>query len=65
MSMRCASSARQRSAAISRPESGSWQSFDVQLAFYALALAIIGLLMAWTNSPGGAARRRARRSPAA
>jgi len=38
---------------IARPESGSWQSFDIQLAFYALALAIIGLLMAWTNSPGG------------
>ncbi len=38
---------------IARPDSGSWQSFDVQLAFYALALAIIGLLMAWTNSPDG------------
>jgi rod shape determining protein RodA len=38
---------------VARPESGSWQSFDVQLAFYALALAVIGLLMAWTNSPGG------------
>src|SRR5450759_3293215 len=38
---------------IARPESGSWQSFDIQLAFYGLALAIIGLLMAWTNSPGG------------
>jgi len=36
-----------------RPESGSWQAFDIQLAFYALALAVIGLLMAWTNSPGG------------
>ena len=35
-----------------RPESGSWHSFDVQLAFYALALTIIGLLMAWTNSAG-------------
>jgi rod shape determining protein RodA len=38
---------------IARPESGSWHSFDIQLAFYALALAIIGLLMAWTNSTGG------------
>jgi rod shape determining protein RodA len=38
---------------IARPESGSWQAFDVQLAFYALALAVIGLLMAWTNSAGG------------
>jgi rod shape determining protein RodA len=36
-----------------KPESGSWQSFDVQLAFYALALTVIGLLMAWTNSAGG------------
>jgi rod shape determining protein RodA len=36
-----------------RPESGSWAAFDIQLAFYALALAVIGLLMAWTNSPGG------------
>src|SRR5688572_8385129 len=37
-----------------RPESGSWASFDIQLAFYGIALAVIGLLMAWTNSPGGA-----------
>ncbi|MEP7158717.1 MAG: rod shape-determining protein RodA, partial [Chloroflexota bacterium] len=36
-----------------RPESGSWASFDIQLAFYGIALAVIGLLMAWTNSPGG------------
>lgn len=36
-----------------RPESGSWRSFDVQLAVAALALAVIGLLMAWTNSPDG------------
>jgi rod shape determining protein RodA len=36
-----------------RPESGSWASFDIQLAFYTLALAVIGLLIAWTNSPGG------------
>lgn len=36
-----------------KPESGSWHSFDIQLAFYALALTIIGLLMAWTNSAGG------------
>lgn len=38
---------------LARPESGSWQAFDVQLAFYALALAVIGLLMAWTNSTDG------------
>ncbi len=38
---------------VARPESGSWHSFDIQLAFYALALGIIGLLMAWTNSTGG------------
>jgi rod shape determining protein RodA len=36
-----------------KPESGSWHSFDVQLAFYALALTVIGLLMAWTNSTEG------------
>lgn len=38
---------------VARPESGSWQAFDIQLAFYALALAVIGLLMAWTNSTDG------------
>jgi rod shape determining protein RodA len=38
---------------VAKPESGSWQSIDVQLAVYALALAIIGLLMAWTNSTIG------------
>ncbi len=38
---------------VARPDSGSWHSFDIQLAFYALALAIIGLLMAWTNSADG------------
>lgn len=31
-----------------------WNVFDVQLAVYALALAIIGLLMAYTNSSDGA-----------
>lgn len=36
-----------------RPASGSWNAFDIQLAFFALALAVIGLLMAWTNSPDG------------
>lgn len=39
-------------ALISKPESGSWQSFDIQLALFAVALAVIGLLMAWTNSTG-------------
>jgi rod shape determining protein RodA len=38
---------------VAKPESGSWQSIDVQLVVYALALAIIGLLMAWTNSTIG------------
>jgi rod shape determining protein RodA len=37
---------------ISRPQSTTWQAFDLQLVFYTLALAIIGLLMAWTNSAG-------------
>ena len=36
-----------------RPESGSWRSFDIQLAVAALSLAVIGLLMAWSNSPNG------------
>ncbi|MEP7359985.1 MAG: FtsW/RodA/SpoVE family cell cycle protein [Chloroflexota bacterium] len=36
-----------------RPDSGSWRSFDIQLAVAALALGVIGLLMAWTNSPDG------------
>lgn len=37
---------------LSRPRSGAWQRFDVQLAFYAVALAVIGLLVAWANSAG-------------
>ena len=37
---------------ISKPQSGAWQRFDVQLAFYAIALAVIGLLVAWANSSG-------------
>lgn len=37
---------------ISRPQSATWQAFDLQLVFYTLALAVIGLLMAWTNSSG-------------
>jgi rod shape determining protein RodA len=36
-----------------RPESGNWRAFDFQLAVAALSLAVIGLLMAWTNSPDG------------
>lgn len=40
------------SAWVSRPTSANWQAFDFQLVFYALALAVIGLLMAWTNSSG-------------
>jgi rod shape determining protein RodA len=34
------------------PQTAAWQSFDWQLAFYALLLAVVGLLMAWTNSAG-------------
>jgi rod shape determining protein RodA len=37
---------------MSRPHSGAWQRFDVQLAFYAIALAVIGLMVAWANSAG-------------
>ena len=37
---------------MSRPQSGAWQRFDVQLAFYAVALATIGLVVAWANSAG-------------
>lgn len=37
---------------ISRPQSATWHAFDLQLVFYTLALAVIGLLMAWTNSAG-------------
>ena len=44
---------RQRtSSLISRPQSGAWQRFDIQLAFYAAALAVIGLIVAWANSSG-------------
>jgi rod shape determining protein RodA len=38
---------------IAKPETGSWHSFDIQLAFYALALGVIGLVVAWSNSTGG------------
>ncbi len=34
----------------SRPASGTWNNFDLQLAFFALALAVVGLLMAYTSS---------------
>lgn len=34
------------------PQTAAWQNFDWQLAFYALLLAVVGLLMAWTNSAG-------------
>ena len=44
----------QPTALVTRPESSAWHRFDIQLAFYALALGIIGLVMAWTNSPSGA-----------
>jgi len=35
-----------------RSTSGTWAHFDLQLAFYALALGVVGLLMAYTNSQG-------------
>jgi rod shape determining protein RodA len=35
-----------------RAPTASWRAFDVQLAFYALALAVLGLMMAYTNSVG-------------
>ena len=35
-----------------RPASEIWNTFDVQLAFYALALGVVGLLIAWANSAG-------------
>jgi rod shape determining protein RodA len=38
---------------VARPDSGSWHALDVQLVLNALALGIIGLLMAWTNSSEG------------
>lgn len=37
-----------------RPTQTAWSAFDVQLAFYALALAVVGLLIAYTNSGGAA-----------
>jgi rod shape determining protein RodA len=43
---------QQTGSLISRPQSGAWQRFDIQLAFYAAALAIIGVLVAYTNSSG-------------
>ncbi len=36
----------------SRPATGTWHTFDLQLAFYALALTVVGLLMAYTSSGG-------------
>lgn len=36
----------------SRPSTGTWGNFDLQLSFYALALAVVGLLMAYTSSSG-------------
>ncbi len=37
----------------------SWNLFDLQLAFYAVALAVVGLLMAYTNSAGSPLSARA------
>jgi len=36
----------------SRPATGTWHDFDLQLAFYALGLTVVGLLMAYTSSGG-------------
>lgn len=41
-----------RNSFTARAPAAAWGSFDVQLAFYALALAIVGLMMAYTNSAG-------------
>src|SRR4051812_13690478 len=38
---------------VAKPDSASWHSIDIQLVVYALALGIIGLLIAWTNSTIG------------
>ena len=59
--------AGQRSAALdaARPAATSGTVFDLQLAVYALALVVIGLLMAFTNSGDAPARSRARCSRAA
>ncbi len=35
-----------------RPAHALWHTFDIQMALYALALGIVGLLIAWTNSAG-------------
>jgi rod shape determining protein RodA len=35
-----------------RPPAAAWGSFDIQLAFFALALGVVGLMMAYTNSAG-------------
>lgn len=37
---------------VSRPVKANWQAFDPQIVFFGLALAVVGLLMAWTNSNG-------------
>jgi rod shape determining protein RodA len=33
-------------------QGSAWQRFDIQLTFYGLALAVVGLLMAYSNSSG-------------
>jgi len=38
---------------VAKPDSASWHAIDLQLVVYSLALGIIGLLMAWTNSTVG------------
>jgi rod shape determining protein RodA len=35
-----------------RAPAAAWGSFDIQLAFFALALAVVGVMMAYTNSAG-------------
>jgi len=39
---------------VAQRSGGAWQRFDIQLTFYAAALAVIGLLMAYSNSSGPA-----------
>jgi rod shape determining protein RodA len=37
---------------VTQQQGTAWQRFDIQLTFYGLALAIVGLLMAYSNSEG-------------
>ena len=37
---------------VTQRQGTAWQRFDIQLTFYGAALAMVGLLMAWSNSSG-------------